>query len=264
MFNFALKNRDGNKLSKITVRLVVITGCLVVPLTALAQATGQQIKIPFEVDSQGNPILPGQIIDDEYSTTDPDQLSVEVSVSDPIAHPAIIFNSADPTGGDVDLGSPNNTCSPPGLGEGISGTVGTPGENCQALGNILILAENITDMNGDGLVDDPDDYNGGGMITFTFNVLVQVDYLEVLDIDENGLILSVLDVNGDPIRTNITPTGLGNNSYEEFVLGDKDVKYLVADFPGSGALASIAVTTMKPLAVRLRSFGGSGGGNDVA
>ncbi|MCP4427250.1 MAG: hypothetical protein GY803_22405, partial [Chloroflexi bacterium] len=47
-------------------------------------------------------------------------------------------------------------------------------------------------------------------------------------------------------------------------LGDKDVKYLVADFPGSGALASIAVTTMKPLAVRLRSFGGSGGGNDVA
>mmetsp|Transcript_25496 Transcript_25496/g.46032 ORF Transcript_25496/g.46032 Transcript_25496/m.46032 type:complete len:81 (-) Transcript_25496:194-436(-) len=59
-----------------------------------------------------------------------------------------IFDSGNPGGetryacGDSDLGTPNEKCSKnPGPGRGIGGEPGSPGENCEPLGNVLIVQE---------------------------------------------------------------------------------------------------------------------------
>jgi hypothetical protein len=51
------------------------------------------------------------------------------------------FDSNTPTCGDQDLGTPNETCDPPGPGIGADGELGQPNENCVALNNVLIIQE---------------------------------------------------------------------------------------------------------------------------
>ncbi len=72
----------------------------------------------------------------------------------------IIFDSSNPTGEDWDLGTPNQDFGGPGIGYG--GKEEQPGENFKSYGHLLIVAENIIDNNQDGLVDNPDDEEGGG------------------------------------------------------------------------------------------------------
>src|SRR6185436_11679950 len=59
------------------------------------------------------------------------------------------------TGHDFDLGTPNEDFGGPGIGDG--GGTGSPTANNEALGNLLIVATNLTDANNDSLVDDPND-----------------------------------------------------------------------------------------------------------
>ena len=61
---------------------------------------------------------------------------------------AMIFDSAVPSGGDSDLGTPNKTFGGPGIGAG--GENMQPYENADALGKILILSEDLDSS-------DPDD-----------------------------------------------------------------------------------------------------------
>ena len=97
-------------------------------------------------------------------------VSVESSNTDFSSDAAIIFNSDCPggvcSGEDYDLGSANQTFGGPGVG--LGGESGAPHENSVALGKVAILAENMTDSNGDGLVDDPDDANVAGEYRFDF------------------------------------------------------------------------------------------------
>jgi hypothetical protein len=95
---------------------------------------------------------------------------------------AIIFDSAHPTGGDFDLGTPNEDFGGPGKGSG--GGDGKPGENATALGHVIIIAENDVDANHDGLVDVPDDESGGGIVWLSFSHAGRVA-LTFVDVDED-------------------------------------------------------------------------------
>lgn len=72
---------------------------------------------------------------------------------------AMVFDSSNPSGGDTDLGSPNESFGGPGIGG--AGEMGMPFENSQAHGNVLIISE-------DGNGNDPDDNRNGGFITLDF------------------------------------------------------------------------------------------------
>ncbi|WP_200240875.1 SdrD B-like domain-containing protein [Thiohalocapsa halophila] len=140
---------------------------------------------------------------------------------------AMIFDSSSPTGGDPDLGSPNEQYGGPG--------VGSYGEtNRRALGNVLIVSEDLDSS-------DPDDDYRGGNIVFTFDNPTRVDSVGILDIDygEDGGFIEAFDADGNSIGLGWIQ-GLGNNSYQEVELDVENASKLVVHFPSSGSVASLA------------------------
>jgi len=101
--------------------------------------------LDFEMDSYGNPLVPGQIIDDEFAG-----LGITVTTSDPINHPLMIFDTATPNG-DKDLGTPNSDFGGPGIGDG--GAADMPGRNGLPRGQILIVSDGgfVTAYDADGI-----------------------------------------------------------------------------------------------------------------
>lgn len=144
--------------------------------------------------------------------------------------PLMIFDSENPTGGDVDLGTPHNDFGGPGIGNG--GKSGAAGENANALGKVLIISTNGNSAN-------PNDHAGGGDIIFTFDDPVTALGVDVLDID-NGDDYKVrfYDASNNLIQSN-TYNGLGNNAFHSESFNVADVKKMIVRLEGSGAVAKV-------------------------
>jgi hypothetical protein len=150
---------------------------------------------------------------------------------------AIVFDSQNPTGDDADLGTPNIDFGGPGVG--IGGTSGAPGENDITYGNLLIIAENVVDANGDGLVDDPDDEAGGGVIVIDFEQAVVVMSVVLVDIDgDEAATIRLYDSTG--ILATIPAQSLGNNSIQTLYGGGHTGVYrMEIELSSSGAVGEI-------------------------
>jgi hypothetical protein len=123
----------------------------------------------------------------------------------------IVFDSQSPTGNDADLGTPNEDFDGPGVGWG--GRQGAPGENGRSYDNLLIIAEDLCDKNGDDLVDDPDDEAFGGVFIFDYESAVQVMYVVLVDIDYNeSAEIRLYGIAG--LIATIPASALGNNSVQ--------------------------------------------------
>ncbi|MCB1054930.1 MAG: carboxypeptidase regulatory-like domain-containing protein, partial [Acidobacteria bacterium] len=182
-------------------------------------------SLDFDTDAFGEPLAAGTVITDQWAS-----LGIHVSSDDPVNHPLMIFDSAHPTGGDPDLGTPNEDFGGPGIGSG--GGAGMQGENRYPLGNLLILSE-------DGDSSDPDDNAGGGVITFDFDQAVNVDSLTLVDVDgnENAMVFA-FDGDG-ALVAQAGMLNLGDNSVQKVVLDAVGVRRLEVHFPGSGAIAEV-------------------------
>ncbi|MDY7092239.1 MAG: choice-of-anchor A family protein [Acidobacteriota bacterium] len=181
--------------------------------------------LDFEVSSMGVFLLPGQVIDEEFSA-----FGIHATSGDPAAHPLMIFNSFAPTGGDPDLGTPNQDFGGPGVGAG--GGLGMPGENSIPEGNILILSEDADSS-------DPDDDRNGGVMIFDFDVPVEIHSVRVLDID-NGELVDLLAFDADGfLMGQATAVSMGDNSAQDVLLFASGISRLEAQFAGSGGLAEI-------------------------
>lgn len=118
----------------------------------------------------------GQYITDDFKTTHGVTISATAkSGGYTPSNAARIFDSSNPGGsdGDIDLGTPNNSCGGPGVGTG--GAKGSAYENCVPLGNVLIIQESNKAT--------PDDNYGGGWITFDFVSPAHIDKIVILDSD---------------------------------------------------------------------------------
>ncbi len=153
-------------------------------------------------------------------------------------HSLILFDSAHPSGEDEDLGTPNETSGGPGVG--VAGESGQPGENGEAFGNLLVIAEDLVDANpADGRVDDPDDEAGGGSIRFTFDEPAAVDGLMLIDIDENSRAGFTL-YHGETLVGTSQAGALGDNSAELIQLAEYGaITRLDVDLADSGGIAYI-------------------------
>ena len=119
---------------------------------------------------------------------------------------ALIFDSANPTGEDPDLGTPNETFGGPGIG--LDGEMGMTFQNGQPLGNLLIVAEDLVDANGDGLIDDSDDSDRvGSELRFDFSAVapVFVRGMNVIDVEpkEQPPLVAFFDAGGGLIASQV-------------------------------------------------------------
>ncbi|MEM9291362.1 MAG: SdrD B-like domain-containing protein [Acidobacteriota bacterium] len=190
------------------------------------------VGIDWNVDANGAPTHAGQIIDDEYSAFG---ITITSSRSN---KPPMIFDSSNPTGGDPDLGTPNQDFGGPGVGSG--GGAGEAGENSQALGHLLIISE-------DGDSSDPDDNAGGGTLTFDFANPVDVTSVTVVDIDSNESsgTIRTFDAIGQLLTTS-PMVNLGGNSVQAVSVGATGVSSMEIEFPKSGGVGPISLCATTP------------------
>ena len=156
---------------------------------------------------------------------------------------AVIFDSSNPPGIDFDLGTPNEAYGGPGIGAGGA-------SNDTALGNILIVADNLIDDNGDGLVDQPNDADyPGAYLEFDFSQLkkngnstVTVNEVTIMDVEkEEGEDGTFIELSGPNLPLNliaIPPTG-DNGVVVISGINLAGVDLMRVNLNGSAAVASV-------------------------
>lgn len=129
-----------------------------------------------------------------------------VTSNSPILHPAMVFDSANPSAGNFWLGSPNNTATPPGPGVGAGGQVGQPGENLYDQGHVLIVSADANPLA-------PNSEPTGGQIIISFMNPVLVKEMIFLNVDTDGTTIQQYDDLSNPIDFIRVPN-LGTNSFQ--------------------------------------------------
>jgi uncharacterized repeat protein (TIGR01451 family) len=189
--------------------------------TAVGVAKDLSVSINFDVDSNGAALVAGSVIEDQFA-------SVGVTVSTPDNEfGAMIFDSANPTGGDTDLGTPSQP-NGPGIGRDEGAGIG----NVEPQGNILIISE-------DGDSNDPDDNAKGGTMQFDFDDPVRVTGVGLLDIDQKEKKVTVETFEGDRLIQSYAAQNLGDNSFQTLDLSGELVDQLNVNLVGSGAVTAI-------------------------
>ena len=182
--------------------------------------------IDFDTNASGNNLSSGDVVTDQWTAW-----GVQVTTNDPVNHPAMIFDSANPTGEDTDLGTPNASFGGPGVGSG--GDANSAFANSIAQNNILIISEDANSSN-------PDDNAAGGTLIFTFDNLVMLDEIRLLDIDGGeSAFVSLFDANGVLISTTPVNGTNANNGFSIVDLSANGVARMEVELTGSGAITDI-------------------------
>lgn len=211
-----------------------VLGACALAIASLAHAA--PVTIDFETDALGAPLVAGTIIDDEYAAA-----GVTIRAENHTAtHPdlAVIFDSANPTGGDNDLATP-----------------GTGPNNTVALNNILIIAERGADR-GDGIIDAAPDDEGNrpaGYIDFDLDFIATGASIVLIDIEETGGTIDFRTITEGLVTINIPATG--NNSVQTIAYDDAAFTGFRVNLAGSGAVGGLDIVPT-PASLALLSLAG--------
>lgn len=204
------------------------------------EACQHPLVLDFDTDGNGNPILRGQKIDNEYSAYGITVKAHNYNASHPQI--AIAFDSANPTGAingdrikDVDLGTPNIMYGGPGMSE--TGDNKEP-SNSIALHNLLITPDNAVDTNpADGYIDDPNDEPSGGSLSFIFNKEYTFSSVKYIDLDwSTGEVVGYSDATGTAQIFSINVPQEKGNAVET-IHGDETTKIRSLKFRGRDSYA---------------------------
>lgn len=167
------------------------------------------VDVDWETDGDGNDLVAGTTIDTQLE-------GIGVTISTPgHKHGAMIFDTANPTGGDTDLLDPNIKKG----GEGV-------------LGNVLILSE-------DGNGANPDDNAKGGTVRFDFDDLTGICSVGLFDIDDHETVtVRTFDESGDLLNT-YTESGLGNNKIQTMDINSGLIQSMEVELSGSGSISGL-------------------------
>jgi hypothetical protein len=155
----------------------------------------------------------------------------------PDRNAAMIFDSAVPTGGDPDLGTPHKDFGGPGIG--VGGQKGAQYENNTALGKVLIITEDFDSS-------DPDDADlRGSYFDLDFSALgsVSIYSMHIMDVEvvENTATVSFYDKDGNTIGGTFGLPKVGDNGVYNYVFGEgvSGVSKMHVNINGSGAIDNI-------------------------
>ena len=165
------------------------------------------------------------------------EFGITLSASGGVGGLPRLFDTTNPGGqngnGDPDLGAPNEACPSGGPGKGVGGIPGMPGENCDPLGNILIVQEPGTDV--------PDDNGNGGMINFKFQNPAQYVYeLGFLDIDYASKVEIFHETDTGMASTVFNLPLAGDNGKQTLTIDTENVREIKVTFSRSGAVTHIS------------------------
>ena len=200
-------------------------------LVAQATATGDEctVTVDFNTFPNGTSTNGGEYVDEEWL-----DYGFTLTASGGLSNKPRLFDTSTPGTnkfGDPDLGSPNKRCSPSGPGKGEGGEPGSPGANCEPLGNVLIIQEENTRP------DIPDDNVDGGIITFHFDKPQRVAKIGLLDIDYKSF-LTVTTLDSSPF--DIAIPMLGDNSVQTVNIDTEQVVQLDLNLSRSGAVTFLS------------------------
>jgi hypothetical protein len=190
-------------------------------------------SLNFDRLPDGSPLPSGTLVAQQWAA-----LGFSISATNNNGgHPqqAILFGSDWPTGGDLDLGTPHDDFGGPGRGAG--GALGSPGQNDRARGMLLVIAEDLSDGDQNGLVDDPADEQQGGSLLLTLNAPRYIESLTLVDIDSLAAQVRLTRADGS-ISLHSVPA-LGANSISTVLLQADSVVLIEVILPGEGALAEV-------------------------
>lgn len=227
-----------------------VTGPAIALAICLLPGTAHALfTVNFDADGNGDDVVHGQIIDDEYTLANGGivdggtggVVGMTVSAANGGGGPdlGVAFDTALTGTEDPDLQDPFTVPTDPSLESDSSLT--NPG-------NILIVQENSTGCTSDGVCDLPDDEGGGSnTFTFTFSDAVTLFSVDVFDVDgtPDNQMETVDFVLRDSAGASIFETtnlGTGGNNTAarvEFGTGIMNVAVLEATFSSSGALSNI-------------------------
>ena len=189
--------------------------------------------VDFSKSANGSPLQGGMYVDDEWS-----EIGLTLSSTGGYGNRPRLFDTSNPGTtefGDPDLGSPNERCSARGPGTGSGGVPGAKGENCNPLGNVLIIQED-----NDNLAI-PDDNVDGGTIKFVFApTMANVYEIGLLDVDYDCS-LSVLYETDEGIKEEkIQVPLLGDNSVQTVSINKNNVKQIQLNASRSAAVTFLS------------------------
>jgi uncharacterized repeat protein (TIGR01451 family) len=158
------------------------------------------------------------------------------------ANAAVIYATSCPggcSGGDEDLGTPNETFGGPGIGAG--GEAGSDFQNDSPLGNVLIVQQGCGMLVTDP-VTDPRDHGGNTTLRLDFPTPVSVTAFTALDVEtDESMIVEFLDAAGAVVTT-VTPPATGDNGKVVVATNAVEISTMHVIRQGSGALDNITFT----------------------
>ncbi len=231
---------DANPVTGVTANVAIGPGVNdttvdagTIPVPIECPAGSALYSLDFDRDALNVPIASGATVNNQWSA-----LGITFtlnSVNPPGTGPLMIFDSNVASGGDPDLASPNDTCDDglnngtlPGIGAG--GEIGTAGENCTPLNNVLIISE-------DGDSGDPDDNGNGGFFTVTFDTPLFKAAIGIIDDAEFTMITR--DSGGNTLSVNNSNPGFGDNAFHNVISNTAGVSELEIGGPSSGGVTSL-------------------------
>lgn len=183
--------------------------------------------IIFSMVPDGSPTTSGVYVSTEWL-----EFGLTLSTSGGYSGFPRLLNTSD-VKSDLSLGSPNAKCSPPGPGDGKGGEPGMLGENCDSLGNVLIVQGEDTELSAPS--------SNGGAIACDFSPQVfLVSSITLMGIQGNSTAITISHGSGAR-STTISVVGLGKNSVQTVAIRMKHVSRLTVNLSGSGAVVSIAI-----------------------
>ena len=165
--------------------------------------------IDFDFDSEGNALAPGTEIFDQY-----ENFTITRGIFDGCAQ---LFDTGNPTGGDVDLGTPNEQYGGPGIGAGGA-------SNTEFQGNALIISEDC------GVPAETE-----GQLIFTFDCSVTIKTVDLLDINCDIAEIELYDANGNLLAFLPLPDG-GVNGFYEYEVNTSGVYTMIIDLDCGGGV----------------------------
>lgn len=167
-------------------------------------------QVDFDFDDKGNPLQPGAILNHQYT-------DFKVQTTSNQRWP-MLFNTANPTSNDFDIGTPNKAYGGKGIGAGGVG-------NRLAQGNALVVSKHATIPN-----------ETEGRLIFEFNEPVTIQSVDLIDMKCGDSNIGLYNQQNELIN-NLPIPAYGVNSFNTFNIEAVDVKTMAINLLCGGGIS---------------------------